>query len=96
MAIESKEIDAKIFGAGSMSISGPTGQESKNFNGAGDLNAEGFKAIKAKIIINGAGSANINVEQELDIQISGAGVVNYKGKPQVNQHISGAGKITQI
>lgn len=96
MALKSKEVDAKIYGAGSLFLSGSTDSESVKISGAGDLNAEGFKAREARIRISGAGSANINVEKELDIRISGAGAVNYRGKPQVTQHIRGAGKITKI
>jgi hypothetical protein len=47
--------------------------------------------------MSGAGSAEVNVSKQLDVNISGVGVVSYKGEPEVlRKRISGAGKIEQM
>ena len=44
---------------------------------------------------SGAGSAEVNVSDELSGDISGAGDVSYRGNPSVNVDTSGIGSVSQ-
>src|SRR5204862_5664202 len=97
------EIDAKglltdslsvnVSGAGDITITGETGDQTISISGAGKYRADGLKSKKASVNISGIGSALLAVSEHLDVHVSGAGEVEYIGDPQVTQDVSGAGTV---
>jgi len=86
-------LSVNVSGAGDISISGETEDQTISISGAGKYRADGFKSKKASVNISGIGSALVAVSDRLDVQVSGAGEVEYIGDPQVIQNVSGAGTI---
>lgn len=82
-------------GAGSITVSGQTTEQTVELNGAGSYNAENLASQEATIDSNGAGSAVVQVSDTLDVTIDGLGSVEYIGNPQVTQEINGVGSVRQ-
>ncbi len=65
-------------------------------SGAGNYEAEDLESKEVKIDVGGAGSAIVNVSDELDAKVSGSGSVKYMGDPTtVKQDVSGAGRVSK-
>jgi hypothetical protein len=54
-----------------------------------------LSARKGVVRLAGAGAAEINAAEELDVTIDGMGVVRYRGNPRITKQISGLGKLTK-
>lgn len=83
-------------GAGDITLEGSAGTQKITLSGAGKYNGAGLESKKCEISVSGAGSATVNVSEELDVDIGGVGNVNYMGKPAIKQNISGIGRIKNI
>lgn len=83
-------------GAGDITLEGSTGTQKITLSGAGKYNGAGLESKKCEISVSGAGSATVNVSEELDVDIGGVGNVSYMGKPAIKQSISGIGRIKNI
>ncbi len=94
--INANEISTKSTGAGDLTLSGKVDSQSVNISGVGKYNAKELESKGCKIEVSGAGSATVNVTEELDVNISGVGNVYYIGVPIVKQDISGLGRIKSI
>ena len=83
-------------GAGSAELGGKTGYADFMNSGVGNINAENLEA--GKVIVNGSGAGNfqVNAQEELDINLSGVGNVDYRGNPRIRQNISGVGNVNAI
>lgn len=100
----SAELDLKVkilkldvSGTGSVELNGKAETVVINLSGAASIEAENYDVENMTLVMSGAGSAEVNVSKQLDVNISGVGVVSYKGEPEVlRKRISGAGKIEQM
>jgi hypothetical protein len=54
-----------------------------------------LESKEARIDVEGAGSAIVNVSGQLDAEVSGVGSVEYVGDPTVNQDVSEAGRVNK-
>jgi hypothetical protein len=90
--------DTKVYlsGAGDISLSGEVDRQKIRLSGVGNYNGKDLESRICDITVSGAGSATVNVSEELDVNISGVGNVNYTGSPRVEQEISGLGRIRSI
>lgn len=84
-----------VSGAGDITVTGETEDQTISISGAGQYHAEGFKSKKAAVHISGIGSALLAVSETLDVHVSGAGEVEYIGDPVVTESISGAGSVSK-
>jgi hypothetical protein len=91
MIVELQSLSIGCSGSGKLNISGTADNVNADLSGASDINAFDLAAKYFKLSSSGAGKANINVSDKLDIDISGASTVNYKGNPSISQDISGVG-----
>jgi hypothetical protein len=91
--LRTDSLTVRVSGAGDITITGETEDQTISISGAGKYHADGFKSKKASVRISGIGSAVLAVSDLLDVQVSGAGEVEYIGDPQVTQNVSGAGTI---
>ena len=54
-------------------------------------------SIKAAILLNSVGAAEIQVRDTLDAEIIGIGEIRYRGKPrQMEKSVTGMGTITPV
>jgi len=91
--VDASQIEIDINGAGDVTFRGRTTIFEGNVDGAGDIKCFGLPCEHAIVNINGAGNAEVNVSQTLDVVIKGAGDVHYMGSPDVHTSITGAGNI---
>ncbi len=92
-----KILKLDVSGTGGIELSGKAETVVINLSGAASIKAEEYYVENMTLVMSGAGSAEVNVSKQLDVNISGVGVVSYKGDPEVvRKRISGAGKIEQL
>lgn len=90
--VDSDEFSVQIDGAGDIYLNGKCGTADIEVNGAGDIDAEEFRCENVKIVINGAGDAEIYASKSVEAQINGVGDIDVYGDPdKVNPRISGIG-----
>ncbi len=94
--LQADDLEIDLSGSTEVDLAGKASKMSLEVSGAAELFAEDFELERCDISISGAGSAIVNVRDELDVDISGAASVRYKGQPRVSQNVSGAGKIRSI
>jgi len=83
-------------GSGKLSLKGNADEVDALLSGASDINAYGLATKNFKLSSSGAGKANINVSEKLNVEISGAATVYYKGSPDVTTKISGVGAVNKV
>ncbi|MFN2105562.1 MAG: GIN domain-containing protein [Candidatus Promineifilaceae bacterium] len=99
-SIEVNDLDTETWrvtvpGAGSITVSGRTAEQTVEMEGAGSYNAENLESQEATIRSSGAGMAVVRVSDKLDVTIEGLGSVQYIGSPVVTQEINGLGSVSQ-
>jgi hypothetical protein len=82
-------------GQGSITIqNGATSKFEANIIGASTIKAFGFSAQNATVKVEGSGTAELSVTDNLQAKIIGSGKVIYKGNPKsVTSDITGSGKV---
>lgn len=97
MNLEAENLEIEISGAGKVEMSGEVKTQSLNISGVGSYEAKELKSNDCDIRISGAGSAVVNVADNLDVRLSGIGKVEYVGDPSVTHNITGAsGSVKKI
>lgn len=91
--LQAKRLLLDGSGALKVEIAGRVDEQRVDLSGAGSYQAAGLASDTARLDVNGAGKAVVNVAKTLSVDISGAGVVEYIGDPKVSQSISGIGKV---
>jgi hypothetical protein len=94
--IDVDDFELRLRGAGEVDASGTVDRLTATIQGAGDANLLDLQARTARILVQGAGDAEVNVSDTLDVTVEGAADVAYRGDPRVTSDISGAGDIRQI
>jgi len=94
--ISAEEVEVYLSGAGDISLSGEVDRQDINLSGVGNYDGGDLESRICDVTVTGAGSATVNVSEELDANISGVGDINYIGSPSVEQEISGLGEIKGI
>ncbi|MCD4746553.1 MAG: DUF2807 domain-containing protein [Bacteroidales bacterium] len=97
LKLTANELELDFSGASEIELSGNASIVELDISGAGEFMGEDLETDKFIVSISGAGNAEINVKDELEIDISGAANLKYKGNPRiVNQNVSGAGSIKKL
>jgi len=94
--INAETVEVYLSGAGDISLSGEVDSQDIKLSGVGNYDGKDLESRICDIAVTGAGSATVNVSEELDVNISGVGNVNYTGSPRVEQEISGLGRIISM
>jgi hypothetical protein len=92
-AIECDSFIANFNGAGSIEISGTSNDADVNINGVGNFDGYEFRINNGAFKINGAGSIECWVIENLMANISGVGSIRYRGEPKINSSRNGIGSI---
>ena len=92
-SIKTDSLAVTISGAGNVRMDGKSDEQEINISGSGIYQAKDLQSKEVKIDVAGAGSAIVNVSEELDAEISGVGSVEYIGDPTVKQDVNGAGQV---
>jgi Putative auto-transporter adhesin, head GIN domain len=91
--IKTHRLAVIISGAGNVKTTGEADEQQINLSGSSIYRAEDLESKEVRINVAGAGSAVVNVSEELDAEISGVGSVEYIGDPTVKQDVIGAGRV---
>lgn len=94
--INAEIIEVFSLGAGDITLSGKVDSQKVSMKGAGKYDGANLESKSCEINVTGAGSATVNVSEELNVNISGLGNVNYAGTPSITQDISGLGNVKSI
>jgi hypothetical protein len=94
--VDHEEFAVQVNGSGDIEASGTVDHLIATIEGAGDAHLFDLQARTATVKLEGAGDAEINVTDRLDVTVEGAGDVRYRGHPVVRQSVEGAGDITPV
>jgi hypothetical protein len=96
LQVKAIKISSEVSGAGDLHLSGTANLLKAKISGAGELKAYNLVCDSVKVDVSGSGTAKVNAEKSIIVQVSGAGNVIYKGEPiDRNVDISGAGSVRQ-
>lgn len=94
MEVDAPALDVGISGSGTVNLKGETKDFDLNISGAAKALCYDLLSENTKVVISGAGDAEVYASVKLDAHVSGAGAVSYKGNAtNVNQQVSGAGSV---
>jgi hypothetical protein len=89
-------IISDISGTGDININGTCQDLVVDISGSGNFKGLGLNTYKAKVYIEGSGTASVVALNKLNAKVDGSGEVKYSGEPNLDINISGSGKITKI
>ncbi|WP_111709230.1 head GIN domain-containing protein [Lutibacter citreus] len=94
MEVSTRKIDTHIAGSGNINLKGDSNEFSCNIAGSGNLNGESLKTDIAIAKIAGSGNIKIKTNKEIQAKIAGSGNVFYYGNPKIVKSNSiGSGSI---
>lgn len=94
MQVDAPALDIRISGSGTVNLKGETKDFDLQLSGAANAHCYDMLSENTKVVISGAGDAEVYASVKLDARVSGAGTVSYKGNAKdVSQKVSGAGSV---
>lgn len=96
LKLKIQKLKIKLEGSGDIVLSGTTADQTLEIKGAGKIQGKKLATKTTHVQISGAGMAEVNASEALDIKIEGVGTVKYYGRPKITQEISGAGEIIPL
>jgi hypothetical protein len=91
--VDHGQFAVQVNGSGDIEASGTVDHLIATIQGAGDAHLFDLQARTATVKLEGAGDAEVNVTDRLDVSVAGDGDVRYRGHPVVRQTVEGAGDI---
>lgn len=88
-----KKLKIDISGASNVTLNQDLATLEGQISGASTLTANQKSVLAVVLDLSGASTADLNVEEKLDVEVSGASTVTYSGNPQVKEQTSGAGRV---
>ena len=93
MYLDLDNLDVFLSGSGDVYVEGYADNVDIANTGSGWVRSFNLNSDFSDITISGSGSAEVTVDNDLDILISGSGDVFYKGHPVISSSITGSGKV---
>jgi hypothetical protein len=94
--INEKKLDIDLSGACNVKAQGTADRIAVELNGASTADLSALRAKDARVDVNGAGSATVDVVGTLNASVSGVGKIDYMSKPAtLKQSVTGVGSIRQ-
>jgi hypothetical protein len=94
--LEAVSLNVILSGSGNIDLSGELEDQDVTISGSGDYDAKKLESSIANVVITGSGTAQLRVEENLDISITGSGNVGYYGSPSIDQTITGSGDVDKL
>lgn len=92
-AVFTDDLDLELTGSGYVYLEGEVQTLDADITGSGWLRSFTLESELTDVRIDGSGSAEVNVSDDLDVFIHGSGNVYYKGHPSINAEITGSGSV---
>jgi hypothetical protein len=86
--IESMDIGIVLSGASVLTLRGEGINLDSELSGASVLRAFDYPVANADVVVSGASTGKLTVENHLDVSASGASSVRYRGNPTVDSNVS--------
>jgi len=96
LEVNTDYLNIEAEGGVNIAICGVTDKANIELIGAGNLNAFCLAADEMDLEIEGAGKANVNVIDNLEISAEGVATVRYKGNPEVEKDIEGIASVRRV
>lgn len=97
MELDAATVETNSSGASEISLKGQAGRHVLDMSGATELDAFNFIVGEYEVESSGAGSAQINVLNRLDVESAGATEILYKGNPsKIKTNNSGASNVKRV
>ncbi|MEO5997031.1 MAG: head GIN domain-containing protein [Chitinophagaceae bacterium] len=97
MEVDAPALEAEISGSGSVNLKGETKNFDLELSGAANAHCFDLLSENTKVVISGAGDAEVYASVKLDARVSGAGEIKYKGDAKdIKQSVSGAGSVKKM
>lgn len=93
LGLNVEDLDLDIIGSGYVYLEGSAESLDVELEGSGWLRSFGLETAITDVRIDGSGSAEVNVDADLDVFIIGSGDVFYKGHPNISVQITGSGEV---
>ena len=92
--IKGTNLQTSMAGSGKVLLKGYADNNKITLSGSGSLEAFDLELIKCTARINGSGSMELNVSDELNAEIFGSGVIKHKGNTKkAEQKVYGSGSV---
>lgn len=86
--VEATEIDIVLSGASVLTLRGAGTTLDSELSGASALRAFDYPVLEADVVVSGASTGKVSVENHLEASASGASAVLYRGDPTVDSNVS--------
>lgn len=96
LKLNTQKLKIKLEGSGDIVLSGTATDQFLKIEGAGKIQGKKLATKSTYVQISGAGMAEVNASETLDVKIEGLGTVKYLGQPKITQEILGAGEIIPL
>ena len=94
--LDAQELELELDGAADLDASGTVDRLTATIGDAGNANLLDLRVREARVTVDDAADADLNVSDELDVSVQDAGDVSYLGDPRVRSEVSDAGEIRRI
>jgi len=94
--VEASHMLAQISGASKTNIAGGISDMTLNLSGASTFRDGGLTLKTADLVVSGASTAEVRVEQTLRVNASSASTVRYRGNPKIESSLTGASYIRDL
>ena len=95
--VSASHLKTTLSGSGNMELNGSSDESSMRISGSGNIDARKMKTVMSTVHISGSGSARVDVNRELNVNITGSGNVRYVSEPaKVITNITGSGEVQKI
>jgi hypothetical protein len=95
-SLDAEQLKVDLPGAGRVGVAGRVTEQNVTISGAGSYDAPKLESQKAKVTLQGVGSATVWAVEELVAKIRGVGSVSYYGTPKVSKEITGPGSVNSL
>lgn len=86
--------EARVSGAGTLTVDGDAGALTAAVSGTGTARLERLVARDAHVVLSGVGSAHVYATHSLDASLEGTGSIVYGGNPPlVSKRVTGLGSV---
>lgn len=93
MYVDVDNLDVEQTGSGYVYLEGYADHVDAEITGSGWMRAFGLDAKTMDLRVEGSGSSEVKVADDLDVKITGSGNVFYKGHPSLHTEITGSGQV---
>lgn len=93
MGLQADYLMTSLSGVGSLNLNGAVAYHDCLHGAVGSISSFPLISDTTIAILSGVGSAEVYVNDTLDVTISGSGSLYYKGQPVVVENISGTGQV---